>query len=111
VVAVHGWSWRPLAGPAALLLAATVAVALARPAPRHEVPVPAAKHAAAAHAKRPAAPAAKTTAAPSSLYTVRAGDTLDAIARRTGVPLARLLELNPDAQPTSLFIGQRLRLR
>jgi LysM repeat protein len=42
---------------------------------------------------------------------VRAGDTLAAVAARTGVPTARLIALNPSLQPTALFIGQRIRLR
>jgi LysM repeat protein len=61
---------------------------------------PAATHVRAAATKRPA----------HRLYTVKGGDTLAAIAVRTGVPVATLLELNPKAQPTSLFIGQQLRL-
>jgi LysM repeat protein len=44
-------------------------------------------------------------------YRVRAGDTLGAIAARTGIPINRILRLNPKLQPTSLFIGQRIRLR
>jgi hypothetical protein len=42
---------------------------------------------------------------------VRAGDTLATIAAATGVPLARLEKLNPQVEPTSLFIGDRIRLR
>jgi DNA-binding beta-propeller fold protein YncE len=45
-------------------------------------------------------------------YTVRAGDTLSAIAGRTGVSLSRLETLNRSLQPPySLHSGQRLRLR
>lgn len=44
-------------------------------------------------------------------YTVRAGDTPSGIAERTGVPVARLLELNPDLDPQALQTGQRLKLR
>jgi hypothetical protein len=42
---------------------------------------------------------------------VRAGDTLATIAAATGVSLERLERLNPNAEPTSLFIGDRIRLR
>jgi LysM repeat protein len=42
---------------------------------------------------------------------VRAGDTIEGIASRTGVPQARLLALNPKVSPTALFIGEKLRLR
>ena len=45
------------------------------------------------------------------VYTVRAGDTLATIAAETGVPVARLEKLNPQVEPTSLFIGDRIRLR
>jgi LysM repeat protein len=45
------------------------------------------------------------------VYTVRAGDTLASIASRTGVPLTRILTLNPRVRPTSLFIGQKIQLR
>jgi LysM repeat protein len=46
-------------------------------------------------------------------YTVRSGDTLSGISSRTGVPVARLTELNHAlaASPNSLQTGQRLRLR
>lgn len=44
-------------------------------------------------------------------YVVQDGDTLTAIARRTGVPVARLEELNPGIDPQILVSGQRLKLR
>lgn len=44
-------------------------------------------------------------------YTVRAGDTPSGIAEKTGVPVERLLELNPDLDAQSLSVGQRLKLR
>jgi LysM repeat protein len=44
-------------------------------------------------------------------YRVRPGDTLGAIAERTGVSVERLTELNPDADAQSLTVGQTLRLR
>jgi LysM repeat protein len=46
-----------------------------------------------------------------SVYIVRAGDTIDAIAAKTKVPAARLLHLNPRVSPTALFIGERIKLR
>ena len=54
--------------------------------------------------------AASTPAAP-KLYRVRAGDTLATISAATGVSVARLEQLNPNVEPTSLFIGDRIRLR
>ena len=44
-------------------------------------------------------------------YVVKQGDTLEAIAERTGVPLQQLLERNPDLDPQALIPGQRVRLR
>lgn len=42
-------------------------------------------------------------------YVIRAGDTLDAVARRFRTSVADLLALNPGVEPTSLRIGQRIR--
>lgn len=44
-------------------------------------------------------------------YTVRAGDTLSGISHKTGVPVAKLQQLNPSINPNSLQTSQRLRLR
>jgi LysM repeat protein len=43
-------------------------------------------------------------------YTVQAGDTLSAIAAKTGVALARIQALNPQADTHSLQTGQRIKL-
>ena len=50
----------------------------------------------------------KTTA---KAYVVKSGDTLVAIAHRTGVPVAHILALNPDVDPQILRAGQTLKLR
>jgi LysM repeat protein len=44
-------------------------------------------------------------------YRVHGGDSLSAIAVKTGVPLATLEALNPQVPPNALQNGQRLRLR
>jgi LysM repeat protein len=44
-------------------------------------------------------------------YTVKVGDTLGAIAERTGVPVATLQELNPALDPQNLVAGQKIKLR
>jgi len=44
-------------------------------------------------------------------YVVRSGDSLSAIAVKTGVSQATLQALNPTLSPNSLQTGQRLRLR
>jgi LysM repeat protein len=53
--------------------------------------------------ERPATPTAKR------FYVIRAGDTLDSVARRFRTSVSRLLALNPGVEPTSLRIGQRIR--
>jgi LysM repeat protein len=42
---------------------------------------------------------------------VQAGDTFAVISAKTGVPVATIERLNPNVKSTSLFIGERLRLR
>lgn len=44
-------------------------------------------------------------------YVVESGDTLVSIAHRTGVPLAVILELNPEVDPQILRAGEALKLR
>ena len=45
------------------------------------------------------------------VYVVKTGDTLGAIAERTGVTVERLQELNPTLDPQALPSGQRIKLR
>ncbi len=52
-----------------------------------------------------------TKASTRKTYVVRSGDTLGAISVRVGVPVDKLLELNPKVDPQSLRTGQRLRVR
>jgi spore germination protein YaaH len=103
VIPRGGRNWRLYAGPVALLVVATVVVGLLRgqfaghstTAPKRAVVQP--------HPKRHVAPHRR-------VYVVRAGDTLGAIATRTGVPLARIVSLNPKVSPTALFIGEKIHL-
>ncbi len=44
-------------------------------------------------------------------YTIKAGDTLGAVARRLGTSVERLMALNPDADPENLAIGQVICVR
>ncbi len=44
-------------------------------------------------------------------YTIRSGDTLEAVAVRYGTTVPKLLALNPGVNPNTLRIGQRIRLR
>ena len=69
-----------------------------------------------ADANRPAGTAqtsdTTTTQTPQrSTYTVKTGDTLGAIAEKTGVSVERLQELNPELDPQALLSGQKINLR
>ena len=105
-----GRGWRPFAAPAAFLLAVDDRGPrrARRARPRRHGPPPA-RRAGDAHGgdDDEDGPARSRTA----LYTVRAGDTLAAIAARSGVPLAQLRALNPNLEPTALFIGEKIRLQ
>jgi LysM repeat protein len=64
------------------------------------------------------APAGKTRkssgerkAPPPKSYVVQNGDTLTSIAHETGVPVARILQLNPGVDPQILISGEKLKLR
>lgn len=46
-----------------------------------------------------------------SVYVVRSGDTMSAIAVNAGISLSDLESLNPNVNPNALHAGQRLRLR
>ena len=48
--------------------------------------------------------------APPRSYVVQAGDTLSAIAAKTGVSLAAIQRLNPGIDPQALQTGQSLKL-
>lgn len=43
-------------------------------------------------------------------YVVKPGDILSVVAERTGVPVARIQELNPDVDVNELQPGQKLKL-
>jgi Tfp pilus assembly protein FimV len=99
LVVVPARPWRQFAWPTAFLIAVTVAVFGIRAA-RHHSPATPTRH-------TPHVTHAVTT----RYYRVRPGDTLTAVAAKTGTSVARLLHLNPKLQPTALFIGERIRLR
>ena len=104
--------WRRYAAPAAFLLAVTVAVVLIRsginsgksqtPAAVRSVP-----------SRSPATTTTKKTKkAPAQRYwTVQAGDTFNVISSKTGVPVATIARLNPNASSTALYIGEKIRIR
>jgi hypothetical protein len=113
--------WRRYAAPAAFLLAVTVAIVLirsgmhagGRTAGTTTVPVLPRRHVLTATTERPArtTTSASTSTATQRFWTVQAGDTYEVIATKSGVPVATIERLNPKASSTSLFIGERIRLR
>jgi LysM repeat protein len=46
-----------------------------------------------------------------STYTVKTGDTLAGIAEKTGVPVEKIQEINPQLDPQALVSGQKIKLR
>ena len=107
--------WRRYVAPAAFLLAATIAVLLIRsglqaggtskPATTAVVTAP--------HKTVSTSTTAGTTTTKAGprFWTVQAGDTFGVISTKSGVPVATIQQLNPNVKSTSLFIGQKLRLR
>jgi LysM repeat protein len=93
--------WQHYAAPAAFLLAATIAVVLIR----------AGFESGGSGTSSPAAVAATTGTSTPRYWTVRAGDTYAVIAKATGVSIVVIRRLNPGVSSTSLFIGQRVRVR
>ena len=107
--------WRRYAAPAAFLLAATIAVVLIRsglesggsqhgarsggvPSPRK-------------HVVTRTGSTTTTSSRTRRFWIVRAGDTFAVIAAKSGVPVATIVRLNPKAHSTTLYIGERIRLR
>jgi LysM repeat protein len=48
---------------------------------------------------------------PQRMYTVQSGDTLGAIAAKTGTTVEKLMQLNPGIDPQALHVGQRIRVQ
>ena len=88
----------------ALLLGVTIAIGLGRAGLHHHGNATPPVHRPAARTK---APAPKHKA----YYEVHAGDTLSAIAAKKHLSLAVLRRLNPNVQPTALFLGEKIRIR
>jgi LysM repeat protein len=100
--------WRRYAAPAAFLLAVTVAVALVRSGLEHSS---ATSPSTTTTRSIPPSPQVSTTANKREYWRVRAGDTFGVISTKTGVPVARIERLNPKVTSTSLFIGEKVRIK
>jgi LysM repeat protein len=107
--------WRRYAAPAAFLLAATIAIVLIRSGMDAGVdagtrvtnaPTLTRKQVATTTTNR-----GTTTASTQKFWTVQAGDTFGVISTKTGVPVVTIARLNPNVSSTSLFIGEKIRLR
>jgi LysM repeat protein len=108
--------WRRYVAPAAFLLAATIAILLIRSGLQAGTSNPATTTAAATQPHKtvssPTTTGGTTTSASGPrFWTVQAGDTFGVISTKSGVPVATIQQLNPNVKSTSLFIGQKLRLR
>jgi LysM repeat protein len=107
--------WRRYAAPAAFLLAVTIAVVLIRsginsgkgPTP---VVTPSSPHVTTTTKKKTTTTTTKN-ASGQRYWTVQAGDTFNVISSKTGVPVATIARLNPNASSTSLYIGEKIRIR
>jgi LysM repeat protein len=112
--------WRRYVAPAAFLLAATLAVVLIRSGlesghtgattPTATAPTTTRKHVATTTTtKTTRKPKPKAGAA--QYWTVQAGDTFGVISSKSGVPVATIEQLNPNVSSTSLFIGEKIRIK
>ncbi|HXK14465.1 MAG TPA: LysM domain-containing protein [Gaiellaceae bacterium] len=110
--------WRRYVAPAAFLLAATIAVLLIRSGLQAGTSKPATTSVVVTTPHKTvstttSASSGRTTTSSSTprFWTVKAGDTFGVISTKSGVPVATIQQLNPNVKSTSLFIGQKLRLR
>jgi len=112
--------WRRFVAPAAFLLAATVAVLLIRSG-LHKGTTATTTTRAVTVAPRKTIGATTTTTKTNKkkkkprsavrFYTVQAGDTFGVISAKSGVAVATIEDLNPNISSTSLFIGEKVRIR
>jgi LysM repeat protein len=110
--------WRRYAAPAAFLLAVTIAVVLIRSGinsgkartPVVTPTVPSSPRVTTTKKKKTTT-TTKKKASGQRYWTVQPGDTFNVISSKTGVPMATIARLNPNASSTSLYIGEKIRIR
>ena len=100
--------WRRYAAPAAFLVAVTIAVALVRSGLEHGS---SGARTTTTTRSIPSSLQVSTTANGREYWKVRAGDTFGVISTQTGVSVARIQRLNPKVTSTSLFIGEKVRIK
>ena len=103
--------WRRYVAPAAFLLAATLAVVLIRSGLESghtgaTTPTATAPTTTTKTTRKP-----KPKAGAAQYWTVQAGDTFGVISSKSGVPVATIEQLNPNVSSTSLFIGEKIRIK
>jgi len=105
--------WRRYAAPAAFLLAVTIAVVLIRAGINSGKPQTSAALPTVSTGLQVTTTTTKKAkkASTQRYWTVQAGDTFNVISTKTGVPVATIARLNPKASSTSLFIGEKIRIR
>jgi LysM repeat protein len=108
--------WRRYVAPAAFLLAATIAIVLIRSGLQSGTSKRTATSVVVTQPRKtvsaPTTTGGTTTSSSTRrFWTVQAGDTFGVISTKSGVPVATIERLNPNVKSTSLFIGQKLRLR
>jgi LysM repeat protein len=96
VVSVDRRTVARIAAPVAFLVAITIAVLVVRSGLREDGPA--------------APPTATKPRSGAANVVVRAGDTLEGIARTTGTTVEAILRLNPGIDPEALRVGQRVRV-
>ena len=94
---------RRYAAPVLLILIATVVALLVRSTLRDDRPRSGSKPAR-------TAPRVAVKPAVARFYVIGTGDTLAVVAERYGTTVDRLLALNPAVEPTTLRVGQRIRV-
>jgi LysM repeat protein len=103
--------WRRYAGPAAFLLAVTIAVVLIRSGMNAGSTNGARTGSATPPGRQATTTTRARTKAARRFYTVQAGDTFGVISSKTGVPVATITRLNPKASSVSLHIGEKVRIK
>lgn len=114
--------WRRYVAPAAFLLAVTVAVVLVRSGLESGHSTQPAGVTAPGLGEgtgtgtitfEPSTSTARTTTAPpkKAYWTVKAGDTFAVISAQSGVSIATIEQLNPTVKSTSLYIGEKIRIK
>jgi LysM repeat protein len=102
---------RRYVAPVAFLLAVTIAVVLVRAGLESGTPAAKATKTSTVRVLPVAVRRQIVTTKGKQYWKVRAGDTFGVVSRLTGVPVRTLERLNPRVSSTSLFIGEKVRIK